>query len=110
VTSRNTERFKEAMSKFNTQKSELNAQLNDLRNQLKTITAERDTLQAQRQGAPASDDVQALMGQVDGLIRDKAALEAALADAKATNPPSAPAERDTQLEATIVRHLCTRSH
>ncbi|KAA1475643.1 hypothetical protein DENSPDRAFT_435671 [Dentipellis sp. KUC8613] len=88
------------MGIFNNEKSALATQLKDVEAQLKTVTAERDAL---KESAGSSTVVpQQASEELEKLRQEKAALEQALQDEKAKQPPAAaPAPDTTELDAKI---------
>ena len=94
---KNVQGFKSRLGIVNAEKSKLAADLAELQNQMKILTAERDALKNATSNEPSKNFTQ----ELDALRREKAVLEKALADEKATKI-LAPSEQSTEQASIIV--------
>ena len=94
---KNVQGFKSRLGIVNAEKSKLAADFAELQNQMKVLTAERDALKNTTSSEPSKN----LTQELDALRREKAVLEKALADEKATKI-LAPSEQSTERASIIV--------
>lgn len=95
-----TNNLKQQLGASNGEKSTLNRTLADLQAELKSVAAERDSLRANAgTGADASKE---LTSQLELLRQEKATLEKALADEKASKAATAPQATPSPDQSALV--------
>ena len=85
-----TNNLRQQLGASNSEKSNLNRTLADLQAELKSAVAERDALRAGAGAGAGAEASKELAGQLESLRQEKAVLEKALADEKASKGIATP--------------------